>query len=173
MKVRGIAMAVAVLGLTAGSLSAHEMPGAAPNNPGFERLKMLLGDWEGTSDDGKPVTISYSMVSGRTALLEKIGPMDEPEMVTLYSTDGRSVLMTHYCGVGNQPRMRATGTKSDAKMMDFAFVDCANLSAPDAGHMHHLMMTFDDKDHYTQEWTWKEKKAEGKHVFHLARKKTS
>ncbi len=174
MKLWRIILIVAVLGLLAGVAIAspkHEV--TSPSNAGFERMKALVGAWEGTGEDGKPVVVSYDLVSGGTALLEKLGPADEPSMVSLYNSDGPSVLMTHFCGTGNQPRMRAKGVKADAKTFDFTFVDCSNLTAPGAGHMHHLLMTFDDPDHLSQEWTWREKGKESKITIHLARKKTT
>jgi hypothetical protein len=174
MKSRGITLAVVILSLAATAYAGEPKYGTptGPPNPGFERLKALLGTWEGTGEDGKAVEISYSLVSVGSALEEKLGPADEPSMVTMYHPDGMSVLMTHYCGAQNQPRMRAKDAASDAKVIDFSFVDCSNLSAKDAGHMHHLRVSFEDPDHFSQEWTWKEKAKEGKTVFHFARKKS-
>jgi len=174
MKSRGITLAVVILSLAAAAFAAepkHETP-AGPPNPSFERLKALIGTWEGTGEGGKPVQIAYSLVSGGSALEEKLGPADEPTMVTMYSPDGMSILMTHYCSSQNQPRMRAKGAASDAKMLDFSFVDCSNLPTKDAGHMNHLLLSFEDPDHFSQEWTWKEKAKEAKMVFHFARKKS-
>lgn len=172
MKRSAVGLALAALVLAAASAPAadptHEVH-ALPN-AGFDRLKSLLGTWQG-EQDGKPVTISYDLVSGGSALMEKLGPGDEPSMVTLYHPDGSSVLMTHYCGAQNQPRMRAQALAADGKALDFSFVDCSNLAAPDAGHMHHLVITFEDKTRFSQEWTWREKGKEGKTTFHFTRKK--
>lgn len=173
MKSRILIVALAALaGLATISMAdqpKHDAMG--PSNPGFERLKTLIGMWRTKGEDGKPATISYSLVSNGSALLETLGPEKEPHMVTMYHADGGNVLMTHYCGVANQPRMRASSPAADAKLMEFVFVDCTNLPAPEAGHMHHLTVTFVDKNHFTQEWTWAEKGTEAKTVFHFERKK--
>jgi hypothetical protein len=50
-------------------------------------------------------------------------------------------------------------------------VDVTNLSASDAGHMRKLVVTFGDKDHFTQEWTWREKGKETTVVIHFERSK--
>lgn len=173
MKARGMALAVLTLGFAAAAFAAepkHETP-AGPPNPGFERLKALIGSWEGTGEDGKPVAISYSLISGGSALEEKLGPADEPSMVTMYHPDGATVLMTHYCAAQNQPRLRAKAASPDARTLEFTFVDCSNLSSKDAGHMHHLVLSFEDPDHFSQEWTWKENAKERKTLFHFSRKK--
>ena len=165
------AAALAVLAsVSAADESKHE--GApAPPNAGFEKLKALVGTWQTKDEQGKPATISYALVSGGSVLEERLGPAKEPNMVTMYHADGEAVLMTHYCAEHNQPRMRASAPAADAKTMEFDFVDCTNLSAPDAGHMHHLTVTFLDKNHFDQEWTWAEKGKDAKVVFHFERKK--
>lgn len=173
MKARILIVAAAALSILATGAIADEPKHEAmgPPNPGFEKLKTLIGSWQGKGEDGKPAIISYSLVSGGSALMEKLGPAKEPDMITMYHPDGESVMMTHYCGAHNHPRKRASAPTAEAKTMEFEFVDCTNLPASDAGHMHHLTVTFEDKNHLTQEWTWAEKGKEGKTVFHFERKK--
>ena len=81
----------------------------------------------------------------------------ESEMVTIYHPDGDHLMMTHYCSAHNQPRMRSQTVAGGSKIITFDLVDVTNLSAPDAGHMKKLVVTFVDKDHFTQEWTWSRK----------------
>jgi len=139
-------------------------------NPGFDKLKSLVGAWQGTSKDGKPVTASYTLVSDGSALMEDLGHGTEMNMVTMYHPDGDRLMMTHYCATSNQPRMRAE-MSPDGKSLKFTFLDATNLASPDAGHMDRLVVSFVDKDHFTQEWTWKEKDTSNTEVFHFARKK--
>jgi len=35
----------------------------------------------------------------------------------------------------------------------FGFLDAANVSSPGDEHMRRLVVTFEDADHFTQEWT--------------------
>lgn len=154
-----------------GSGLAEPAPGAAPPAAGFERMKSLVGEWTGKSRDGKPVTVSYALVSDGSALLEKIGMAHESDMVTVYHPDGDSLMMTHYCAAHNQPRMRAGKVSPESRNIVFDFVDATNLASPAAGHMHRLVLTFEDRDRIVHEWTWKEKDKEKIEVFTLERKK--
>ena len=175
MKARILGVAVvAVCALAAVAMADKPMTEAmGPPNAAFEKMKLLVGTWEGKGTNGQPVKVTYSLVSDGSALMEMLGHGKEPSMVTMYHPDGSGTLMmTHYCGAHNQPRMRAAVPSEEIKALAFEFVDCTNLSAPEAGHMHHLVLTFEDRNHFSQEWTWKEKDKEGKEVFQLARKKS-
>lgn len=139
--------------------------------PDFEKMKSLVGEWQGKSADGTPAKISYALVSDSSALMERLTMGGESEMVTMYHPDGARLMMTHYCSAHNQPRMRAETDPMESKKIVFDLVDVINLSAPDAGHMKKLVVTFGDKDHFTQEWTWREKDKEATVVIHFERKR--
>ena len=140
-------------------------------NAGFETMKPLVGNWQGTSDDGKPVKISYALASDGSVLVEKIESGSESEMVTVYYPDGDRLMMTHYCSLHNQPRMRTDAVAAESRKLAFDFVDATNMSSPDAMHMHRLAVTFEGKDRFVQEWTWKSGEKEGTVVFRLERMK--
>jgi hypothetical protein len=59
----------------------------------------------------------------------------------------------------------------EEKSIVFDLVDVTNLSAPDASHMRKLVVTFGDQDHFTQEWTWREKGKDIAVIVHFERKK--
>jgi hypothetical protein len=67
--------------------------------------------------------------------------------------------------------MRSQTVAAESKIITFDLVDVTNLSAPDAGHMKKLVVTSTDKDHFTQEWTWREKGKENAVVIRFERKK--
>ena len=115
----------------------------------FDKMKALEGQWDATSPEGK-TRITFKLISEGSALMET---MARESMVTVYHLDGDSIMMTHYCAAGNQPRMRAQGSQGDAIV--FQFVDAANLKGSSDGHMQGLVIKFQDKDHVTEEWTWK------------------
>ncbi len=139
--------------------------------PEFEKMKSLVGEWRGTSIDKKPAMISYTLVSDNSALMERLTVDGESEMVTMYYPDGDHLMMTHYCSAHNQPRMRSQTVSGEIKSISFDFVDATNLSSPDAGHMEKLLVTFADRDHFTQEWTWTQKGREKAEVINLERMK--
>ena len=166
MKSRTIPCLLAALALFAGSAASQSQPTAS-----FDRLKALVGEWEGKAEKGTPVRVSYKLVSGASVLLETLAPDNEPEMVTMYHPDGSRLLLTHYCSAGNQPRMRAVPSASGSPELQFVFLDATNLASPETGHMHKLGIRFEDKDHFTQRWTWRDNGQEKTEVFHFTRKK--
>ena len=171
-KIGSLAVAALLLATLSDSGLAGQKSGAAlPPAPGFEKMKSLAGEWTGKSRNGKPVTISYTLVSDGSALLEKLGMAHESDMVTVYHPDGENLMMTHYCSAHNQPRMRAGKGSPESRNIVFDYVDATNLASPTAGHMHRLVLTFEDRDRIVQEWTWKEKDKEKTEVFTLERKK--
>lgn len=170
MKVLALVFCGALLGGT--FLAADE--GSAPKaSPGFEKLKTLSGEWQAKTAEGLLQRVSYKVVSGGSALMETLKPgKDEPEMITVYHPDGDNLMMTHYCSANNQPRMKAEPVSGEVKTLTFSFLDATNLAGPDAGHMHRLVVTFQDKNHFTQEWTWHEKGQDAPaKVFRFERKK--
>lgn len=135
---------------------------------GWARLKTLVGAWDGTYE-GKASSVTYAMVSNGTALMETMEAPDATQMITVYYPDGSSVMMTHFCSMGNQPRMRAKGLKDGR--LEFAYVDAANLKGPGDHIMTHLVMSFPDPNHLIQEWTSKESGVEHVGRFEFARRK--
>ena len=155
--------------LSAGTLFAVTPP-ANKGSAGMEKMKSLEGVWEGKDAEGGPVHISYKSVSGGSSLMETMDHHDTKEaMVTMYHLDGDKLMMTHYCSMGNQPRMRMTN--SSATSVAFSFIDGTNMASAKDPHMHKLVITWKDKDHIRHEWTMR---SEGKNappvVFTLERK---
>lgn len=139
--------------------------------PAFDKLKALVGDWQGKASDGTERKASYRLASGGSTIIETLTPPNEPEMVSVYHRDGDSLLMTHYCSAGNQPRMRAEVPAGEIKTLDFKFVDATNLKKPTDGHIRNLTVKFQDKDHVTMIWTWREGAQDNALTINLERKK--
>ncbi len=137
----------------------------------WERLRSLAGEWQGVVGANKGA-VTYTIVSGGSVVMESIKmPAPEPDMVTVYHRDGTGLVATHYCSLGNQPRMRATEASPDGKTIRFRFADITNLSKPDGPHIRHLTITFQDADHFTQDWTSLAKGKEEPSVFKWTREK--
>ena len=64
---------------------------AATAADGFDRLKTLVGEWQGTDESGKPVTSTFRVVSNGTALEETFQSENDNQMVTMYTPDGSRV----------------------------------------------------------------------------------
>ena len=117
----------------------------------FARLKTLAGEWTADSDAGQE-RLSYELMAGGTALVERETAANRPAMMTLHHRDGDRLLLTHYCMAGNQPRMQARSYDPGTGELRFEFVDATNLASPGAGHMHNVTIRFVDRDHVDTEW---------------------
>jgi hypothetical protein len=110
------------------------------------------------------------VVSNDSAVMNVLDPGGPMEMVTMFHQDGPSVMVTHYCAVGNQPRMVA---KSGPKpgVIEFTFKDVTNLTSPAEGHMSGLILTITDANHHRQEWIFSQDGKEQRAVFEFTRKR--
>ena len=96
--------------------------------------------------------------------------LGKEDMITMFNLDGPGrLLMTHYCAVGNEPRMEASASP-DGKVITFNYVDATNLASPDAAHMHRMVLTLIDENHHTEEWMFVDHGKEHKELFDLHRK---
>ena len=163
--------ALSAIALAIGPVLADAKPVSQPKqNVAFDKMKSLVGEWEGTTKDGKKVKVAYTLVADGSALMEQLETPMESTMVTMYYPDGSRLLMTHYCSAHNQPRMRADVMAPDPKSITFTFLDATNLSSPAEGHMERLVVSFDDPSHFTQEWTFKAKDQKQTDLFRFERK---
>jgi len=123
--------------------------------------------------DGGAAKTKFEVVAAGTAVMETISPtgMGMEDMLTLYSIDGDSIVLVHYCPTNNQPRMKATPGTGDVKELTFAFQGAGNLPSEETGHQHKLVIQFEDADHITETWTWRSKGKDTPMVFHFTRKK--
>jgi hypothetical protein len=140
--------AVLVLGGALG-FAAGEAPKAKSNSAEFERMKSLVGTWEGKTDMGQgpiDLRVRYRLLSGGTVLEERVFEGTPNEMVTLYYDQGGKLALTHYCMLGNRPAMSLKS--SDAKALTFDLDATCGISTNES-HMHALTIRFDDPDTVT------------------------
>ncbi|MBZ5612300.1 MAG: hypothetical protein LAP87_31290 [Acidobacteriia bacterium] len=121
----------------------------------FSRLKSLVGEWQSDSDQGK-ARLTYELIAGGTALVERERAENRPEMLTVYHLDQGRLLLTHYCMAGNQPRMQASAFQPATGELKFQFLDATNLPSQAAGHMHNVTLRFVDDQHLIAEWQFYE-----------------
>lgn len=136
----------------------------------FKKLQSLAGEWEGTDDKHQPVKTNFKPIVSNTAVMETLSPTGMEDMVTVYSLDGDGIALVHFCPTNNQPRMRATPGTDEVKELAFDFQGASNLPSPNTGHQHHLMIKFEDENHITETWTWRQGGMDMPMVFRLARK---
>ena len=59
------------------------MPASANSSAAFGQLKSLAGTWEGQKSHDVPVTVTYTVVSNGSAVMERLQAAHEPEMITI------------------------------------------------------------------------------------------
>lgn len=112
----------------------------SPSDLAFERLKGLVGTWEATEKGtSRKFTAEYTMTGGGNVLMEVLGGM-----TTAYHLDKGTLVLTHFCGAGNQPRMRVKTIENGGRRVVFEMYDITNLKAPDAYRSTSLEVVFHD-----------------------------
>jgi hypothetical protein len=169
-----IAGLAAGVGACAGDKTAHSEPKVvSAANPGqeaaFEQIKSLDGQWsfKGAQMQG---TMVFKTTSNGSVVREIMFPGTDHEMTNMYHLDGPSIVMTHYCAMGNQPHMRSTGT--NPKQIEFHLDSVSNLTKADGSYMGEMTLAIKDKDHITETWTDTDKGKKGTpHTMELTRVK--
>jgi hypothetical protein len=145
----GLVFAALAVGARADEKPAKAAAPTAATHPGLERIKKLAGTWVAADKDGKPTDQVVSVIkvtAGGSAVHETLFPGGPQEMLSVYHADGADLVMTHYCMLGNQPRMKAD-PKSPANQIKWQFTGGTNLDPAKDMHMHEGTLTFVDDDH--------------------------
>jgi len=171
---RGVLAAAALAVAVACVASATAEDKQKPKTTKLDTLKKLAGDWTGKikhGDKEQEATINYKVTAGGSAVLETIMPGSDHEMVTVYTEDGDDLVLTHYCMLHNQPRMKAE-RDGGAKKLVFKFAGAGNLKSDKDPHMHNMTMEILGEDHIKCSWTlYEDGKEAHTAVFDLKRKK--
>jgi hypothetical protein len=153
---RIILVAALLLAVASVVHSGESAPQKKPSPPAMDRLRSLAGTWvTGPMEKfgNQPQTITFKVTANDSAVVETMFPGTDHEMVNVYHADGdKAVMVTHYCAMGIQPRMRLTSPE-DARTMKFSFVDCTNLPSRDEGHMDSIDLTLDGEK-LTEDWSF-------------------
>ena len=151
------------------ALAEHPSPLPMP----FELVKELVGTWQGSKqalDGQETITVEYALTSRGTAVIERMFPGTPKEMVSIYTQDGHEMVMTHYCALGNQPRMK-TSSPVTGNSITMSYIDGTGMRSLQDKHMHQLTLTIVDSRHINHEWTVFERGREQvTHSFAFARR---
>jgi len=147
---------------------------AAVSVPALELVRELAGTWVELGEDGEPsgeVVSRFAVTAGGSAVLETLFPGTPKEMVSMYHAEEGALVLTHYCVMGNHPRMRAT---VDATTGDLVFTctgeglnfrSCAEVHHMHEGRLHRL-----GEDRIDSTWTpWEDGRPSEPHTFRLER----
>jgi hypothetical protein len=153
MRRRIIVLVTFVLGSVV--LRANEKKSKIESSPAYDKMKTLVGSWEGKVNEGGTAlktNARFQLVSDGSALAAWLGEGSPHEMVTMFYMDGNQLMATHYCAAHNQPRMVLVNG-GDQNRLVFKFKDGTNIQ-PDAGHMQQVAFVIDDTNHHIEEWTY-------------------
>jgi hypothetical protein len=157
-KLLGMTIAI-VMALTIGPsvvLSEdHQMGAPVTHTKDFEKMKELVGVWEGKIDMGRgmeTLRVTYEVTSAGNAIVERFAAGKPHEMVTVYHDFGGKLTMTHYCSLGNQPHMEITASGGNELVFVLSEKN-PGLASLNEMHMHGLKIAIDGKDRITNTWT--------------------
>lgn len=159
---------IAITAVLAMVLCANFALAESDAHKSFDMLKGMEGNWVGKNSQGQTLEVSFRMTAGGSALMSEIRGRGPENMITMFHMDGDRLVMTHYCGAGNQPRMKVIS--ADAKSVSFEFFDGTNIG-PGDGHMQHVTFSQPDASHHTEEWVFRDRGKEMKELFVLERAK--
>ena len=144
---------VLISGTPMSAAAADSMPVTMAKNAEMDTIRGLVGTWASVaSADGKTMgPLVFKLTSAGSVVMETMFPGSDHEMVNMYSADGGSVLFTHYCAMGNQPRMRLKSAADG--VLKFEYLDAANLKSRDDPHMDSVELTIKG-DRLTERWSF-------------------
>ena len=157
------------------AISGEKNEGEYKGSKDFERLKQILGVWEGTTSmdedrEDQKVTVEYKLTSGGSAIVETLFPGTPHEMVSVYYDRDGSLAMTHYCMLGNHPQMALK--RVDDKNMTFELTNNSHIKVETEPHMHGMTIAFVDDNNIVESWKYYENgKTKETAIFRLTRKK--
>ncbi len=150
--IRRPVLAACLFAVTATSLpivshadEAVEMPAAgAAAEAAFDGLKTLEGTWRVANNAEHPLRIRFYPSARGSTLVESWDVNGRSHSLTIYHRDGDTLLATHYCPQGNQPRMALADGEEGS--IGFTFRDVTDLDAKKEQHQHDLTFELVDAD---------------------------
>ena len=103
----------------------------------LDSFKKLEGAWS-IQTGGKTLNIqvTYQLASKGTIVTEQFG-----RELTVFAMDGTALTMTHYCNVGNQPRLRLK-PQSARNVYEFDLLEVVSPMGAPADHVERVIYQF-------------------------------
>ena len=164
--VAGVALAV--------GRAAAEPPAPVDGKTAFERLKTLAGTWQGQAGHGpadQAAIVTYRVASGGSVVEETLFPGTPHEMISMYHLVDGELVLTHYCAMANQPRMRLDRKASTPDRLVFAFDGGTNFDPAKDTHVHSGVVEWKGESLHTAWAVYSAGKEAGQNEFVLTRKK--
>jgi len=153
--------------LACGMMLLTHATAAPPADPAgaFEAFQGFQGRWA-IHSGGKtlPFEMTYDIGSKGSIVTEQFGK----ELSVVYR-DGPSLLLTHFCNAGNQPRLRLKESSSPGSF-EFEMFDITNLSPTSTeAHVQRILYRRIDDKHLELEIVWKRGTSEDSEKYTLTR----
>lgn len=132
----------------------------------FERMKTLAGTWE-----GQAAIVNYRVASGGSVVEETLFPGTPHEMISMYYVVGGDLVLTHYCAMANQPRMRLDRKASTPDRLVFVFDGGTNFDPAKDTHVHSGVVEWQGETLHNAWAVYSAGKPAGQNEFVLTRKK--
>ena len=119
-----------------GALVVSAARGSAAPSP-LDSFKQLQGTWSIRSD-GKALNIqmTYQLASKDTIVTEQFG-----RELSVFAMDGAALTMTHYCNVGNQPRLRLKQSTT-SNVYEFDLYEIVSPEGAPTDHVEKIIYQF-------------------------------
>jgi hypothetical protein len=159
-------------GILVTAFIAHGAEPESPSATALGWLKALNGTWRGKAEwsggraGSYEMTATYRISGNGTAVVEDLGSDGVTVMTSVYHEDGGDLRMTHFCGAGNQPRLKAAEIDMAKKAVRFEMVD---MTGRPGGHVGGVELRVPDADHLTIFFTFVGGKAPAIERLDLAR----
>ncbi len=136
ISILGLAVLLGAAVATAGEGEHHAAP--AVDDARFEFLERLAGSWvqEAGAEASHPGGFEFRVTAGGTAIEEREFTGTPMEMVTIYHMQGRELVATHFCMLGNQPRLTAAPKIVDNTLKFTCSGTPGNAASHDDHHVH-------------------------------------
>ncbi len=148
-----LALALSVIVVGADDEGEHGPP--PPTDPRFDFLRQLEGKWigEAGSEGGHAGAFEFRVTAGGHAVEEREFAGTPMEMLTVYHMEGKDLVGTHYCMLGNQPRVVAARKVVDGTLTFACAGTPGNAASHDEEHVHGWSMRLDadGRLHYSAE----------------------
>ena len=134
----------------------------ADSDSAFKTFERLEGRWAIRSgQETLPIQMTYEVGSKGSIVTERFG-----KELSVFYRDGQSLLMTHFCNAGNQPRLRLKDG-SQPGVLEFEMFDITNLR--DADHVQRVIYRIIDDKRMDLEIVWKKGTSEESEKYSLTR----
>ncbi|HUI64905.1 MAG TPA: hypothetical protein VL126_08680 [Bacteroidota bacterium] len=152
-------------------LTALVVTAYSQKKPGeLDRLKSLLGTWNGKDAQGNSLSASFRLVADERSVMETFSREEGNEStVTMFYDDDGTLMLSHYGVRGNQPRMRLDHLKSTDNSLVFTLLDMTDLKSDKDAQLREITFRLAEGVHLTQTWDFLKEGSDSKESVVLER----